>query len=256
MSARPEETTVPAETTAASTATVPQESPRPATAARKPMVLVLVGSPKPRGSSTSESLGRMLLERLGTRGVEGRVAYAHAAGTNPDSLLAAAYAVDLIVLATPLYFDALPSGIVQALGRLAAHRRAHDSPALALAALVNCGTPDARQAEPALRMCALAARDAGLQWLGGLAFGEGDAIGGRHPSRLGTERLVAALDLAAEALALGQPVPDEAVAIAAQPLMPEGRYALLVNTGWLMSAGRNRALLRVADRPMEEPRER
>ena len=61
--------------------------------------------------------------------------------------------------------------------------------------------------------------------------------------------VVAALDLAATALAAGEPVPTEAVALMARPFIPASAYMLMGDAGWLMEARRNRALTRLAARP-------
>lgn len=215
-------------------------------------VLLLVGSAKPRHSSTSEMLGRELLERLVARGHEGDVAWAHVNGSAREALVESLDACDLVLLATPLYFDGLPSHVLALLEAVRDHRRRFPlAPSLAMAAILNCGTPDAHQADSALAMCALAARDARLGWRGGLAFGEGDAIGGRELASIGERGYAAAMDVAADALARDAAILPEAAALAARPLMPEGRYTLLGNAGWLVTARRNNALLRLRDRPYD-----
>lgn len=228
----------------------PQQVTRPG-AIRK--VVLLVGSAKPRGTSSSESLGRALLATMARQGVETAVLHAHTVSGEMREVIDALDGCDLLVLASPLYFDALPSQVVALLQRIGAWRRALlTAPAMSFAALLNCGTPDAHQADAALAMCALAARSARLAWRGGIAIGQGDALRGRDPGAIGTGRVMGALVLAAEALAAGEAVPLDAQRLAARPLMPEGRYALLNNAGWLIDAGRHKALLRIGDRPMEE----
>ena len=232
----------------------PRDAPAPdaGTAAVRRTVLV-VGSAKPRGTSTSEALGRALLNHLADRGAEAVVVYAHQVEGDLADVRLALHDCDLLVLASPLYFDALPSQVVSLLSRIAGWRESLVSPRpMGFAAILNCGTPDAHQADAAVAMCGLAARAARLAWRGGIAVGEGDAIRGRDPKSLGTERVTAALELAAEALATGGAVPLDAQRLAAMPLMPEGRYALLNNAGWLIDASRHKALLRIGDRPMEE----
>lgn len=228
----------------APTAAPAQEEPRVVR-----QVAILVGSAKPRGSSTSELLGRGLLGRFVHRGLRGVVVHAHLIGADPHGLDVLA-GCDLLVLATPLYFDALPSHVVEMLARLAAERRAtpHIVP-LAMAAIVNCGTPDPRQAETALAMCALAAREAEMPWRGGIAFGEGEAIAEAEASPGARTHVQAALEMIAHVLADGGTI---ATGLAARWLMPEGRYTLLRNASWLLMARRNRALLRFADRPMKQ----
>ena len=214
--------------------------------------ILLVGSAKPRGRSSSEALGRALLGRLANHGVGGVVVHAHVTITDTRYGLDVLEGCDLLVLATPLYFDALPAQVVELLQRLVVHRAAATAPPMALATIINCGTPDAHQADAARAMCALAAREARLDWRGALAFGQGEAISGQHPGRTGAEPHAESLEMAAAALARGNPIPREAIELAARPLLSEARYALVGNAGWLLRARRRGALLRMGARPLAE----
>ena len=104
---------------------------------------------------------------------------------------------------------------------------------------------------PALAICEQFAAAAGFRWAGGLALGEGGAINGQPLAKAGgmVHNVVAALDLAAAALAEGEPVPAEAIALMARPFIPASAYMLMGDLGWLMQARRNRALTRLAARP-------
>jgi hypothetical protein len=68
---------------------------------------LLVGSPRPRGTSTSEALGRYLLGRLGRSGVAIDVLFLAAMRrVHVDTKVAPAVsASDLVVLASPVYVD-------------------------------------------------------------------------------------------------------------------------------------------------------
>jgi hypothetical protein len=229
-------------------------APAEASASDEPRVVrqvaIVVGSARPRGASTSELLGRRLLGQFVQRGLRGVVVHAHLLRTDPRGLDAFG-GCDLLVLATPLYFDALPSHVVELLARLAAARRAAPRVLpMALAAIVNGGTPDPRQGETAIAMCALAARDAELAWRGGLAFGEGEAIGAAQASAEARQQLDAALGTLAHLLADGGTI---ATGLTARPVMPERGYTFLRNASWLVAARRNKVLLRLADRPMAQP---
>lgn len=205
-------------------------------------VVLVVGSAKPRGTSSSESLGRALLATMARGGVETAVLHAHTVSGDMREVIDVLEGCDLLVLASPLYFDALPSQVVTLLQRVGAWRRALlTAPPMSFAAMLNCGTPDAHQADAAIAMCGLAAREALLHWCGGMAFGEGDAIG--------PERVTGAIEIAASGLLQGAAIPLAAQKLAATPMIPEGRYALLRNASWLLLAQRNKALLRIADRP-------
>jgi hypothetical protein len=61
--------------------------------------------------------------------------------------------------------------------------------------------------------------------------------------------VVTALDLTAAALAAGEPVPAQAIALMARPFIPARAYTVMGNFGWLMQARQHRALTRLAARP-------
>lgn len=215
---------------------------------------LLVGSPRPHGTSTSEALGRYLLGSLERAGVATDVLFLAALrGPRVAGELAPAVAAsDLVVLASPLYVDALPAPVTAALEGLAAARAAAAHRGAArLVAIVNCGFPEARHTRTALDICHAFADAAGLAWAGGLGLGGGEALHGTPLERAGrtATRVRRALDLAAEALLAERPVPDEAVALMATPLVPRPVYTLLGNLRWLRDARRSGALRRLWDRP-------
>ena len=61
-----------------------------------------------------------------------------------------------------------------------------------------------------------------------------------------------ALDLAAIALAAGEPVPAKAAALMARPILPLQAYKLIGDLGWLMQARHNHALTRLRARPFKQ----
>jgi hypothetical protein len=205
--------------------------------------VLLVGSAKPAGTSTSEALGRYLCARLAEHGVVTTVLFVgRSPRANTESKLAAALTTaDIFVLATPLYVDSLPYLVIRALehvARTASTRR----PPCRFAALVNCGFPEAVQCQTALDISRAFARRAGFEWAGGLALGEGGAIDGRPLEELGGlgRHVRAALDCAAAALAEGRPIPSTASEQLARRLMPARVYTFMGNLGWKWRAARNR----------------
>ena len=179
-------------------------------------VLLLVGSPKGSGS-TSEALGSYLL-----------------------------------ILATPLYADSLPSGVTRLLEIVAAKGdRRPDHGGRRFAALINCGFPEARQCDTAIAICRCFAREAGMEWAGGLALGGGESIGGRPLKEAGgvAKNARKALDLAAEALSEGRQVPGEAVSLMARPTIPAWMYTVIGDIGWRLKARRRGTGTRMKDRP-------
>ncbi len=197
--------------------------------------LIAVGSPKGRASA-SFALGTALAGGLHARGAAVRDAFVHHAlrsGRETDWLLDAIDAADLVVLAFPLYVDSLPAPVVRLMELVAARRAAAASGSPRLAAVVQCGFPEARQCDTAVAICRLFAERAGMRWAGALAMGMGGQLaGGIRKLPGGGRNILHALDLAAESLARGGDVPDEAAALFAEPLVPRWLYTLIGNVGW------------------------
>lgn len=200
----------------------------------------LIGSAKPPGASTSESLARYLLERLDGGGVCSSLLFVTRAGGYPDEerLLLSLAEADLFVLAAPLYVDGLPYLVTRTLETIAAARqRTSSSRPCAFTAILNCGFPEAQQCATALEIARLFARDAGFQWAGGLALGGGGAIDGRplRETRL-TRHVRAALDLAAAGLLSDSAIPEKAVTLMAKPMMSSRLYIWIASYRWKRQA--------------------
>lgn len=193
--------------------------------------VLLVGSARPRGESTSEALGRYLLARLQSAGWEAEVLFAsHVRGpTGLGALASAIEEADLFVLATPVYVDALPHLVTAALEHIAAERSARPQPTpCRFLALVNCGLPEVAHTEVAQAICRSFAREARLDCVGTLGLGGGETIHGRGLEHLGfvTRHVRRALDLAAEALARGRRLPEKACELMSRPMLPQRAYLL------------------------------
>ncbi len=215
----------------------------PAAVAPPRLALLLVGSPRGR-NSTSHSIGTYLMERLAARGVETETVLVYPALNNPqkmDALLNQIASADLTLLAFPLYVDTLPAPVILLLERLAAHRA--EQPALSgnFAALVNCGFPEWQHTQNALAICAEFAAQTGLNWRSSLALGAGQGmVHGAPLDEIGGQviPLKKALDLAAESLAQGQPIPTAAQKFIEKPFIPVWLYRLLGGVGWKQQAKR------------------
>jgi hypothetical protein len=215
------------------------------------VALLLVGSPKT--VSTSEALGDYLLARLAAYGWEVRKQHLHRTlrkAERWEALLADVAEAEVVILASPLYVDALPSGVTEALERLAKPERPRPR---RLAAIINSGFPEAAQSELALAICRRFAREVGSAWLGGLALGGGPAFGGRDLVQLGgmARNIRRALDIAATALNEGKAIPNTAVALMARPLIPTWAYLALASWGWQRQAREHGAQRRLRDKPYE-----
>ena len=208
--------------------------------------LLLVGSPRTE-ASTSEVLGAHVTGRLADHGLTRETINLGKAVETDEGiahLLAAVDGATVAVLSAPMYVDALPAPATRALELIAAHRgdvpASDDAPLFA--AIVNLGFPEASQAETALAICRRFSDEARLRWAGGLGLGGGPAIDGRPLGRRErmTRNVRAALDLAAEALAVGDPVPEEAVRLMARPLVGPALYRFMVNRGYRRRARKTR----------------
>lgn len=220
--------------------------------------VLLVGSAKPAGTSTSEALGGYLFARLAERGVATTMLFVDRSPTSRarQKLEAALAEANLFVLATPLYIDSLPylvTRTMEELARTRSPRRAR----CAFATLINCGFPEAEHCRTALDIARSFSARAGFNWAGGLALGEGGAIDGAPIEHLGglTKRVRAALDMAAAALAEGRPVPGAAIEQLAHRLMPARLYTLMGNIGWRWRAAQNGVRSRLNARPFTLPPE-
>lgn len=199
--------------------------------------VLLVGSARPSGESTSESLGRRLLRRLEAGGAEWSLHHAARVAKDPVPLLDALDAADLFILSTPLYVDSLPYLATLALETVAASRPAR-GPRARFVAIVNCGFPEASQTRTALAIARVFARRARFEWAGGLGLGGGELIAGRPLESVGwmARHVEGALDLAGAALLAGDPVPDAAIEEMARPMVPAFLYTLVGDARWRRAA--------------------
>lgn len=219
-------------------------------------VLLLVGSPRDR--STSQVLGQAMLDALAANGFEcGTLRLTGLLETQEGRarLLGEYLGADLVVLAAPVYVDAPPAAVMRALEFLAGPENSTNRNKR-LCAVFNCGFPEAEHTALSLDVCRLFAKRAGLQWAGGLGVGAGGAVDGKTLEARGrvSRPLRRALAMAAEALARGLPVPQEAVDLAARPLLPRWLYLLMAQTGWLALAWKRRTLFRLDARPFVSTR--
>lgn len=201
--------------------------------------LLLVGSPRTR-NSTSHSLGEYLMQQLAARDIATNTAFLYTTLGQPAKLQALFDQLDdtdLIVLTFPLYIDTLPAPVIRFLELLAA--RAHSTPKR-FAVIGNCGFPEAHQLANALAICAEFAHTAGFAWQGGLALGGGEMVHGDPLVKLDGRAMPirAALAMAAEALAQGQPLPAAAQDRLNRNFIPAWLYRLVGSIGWHTQAMR------------------
>jgi len=196
--------------------------------------LLLVGSPKGT-RSTSACLGSRVLDGLKVRGWETHTLTLKASLSKEEGraeLLDAVDRTDLLLLSFPLYNDALPVFVLQALSAIAARRKAAQTPAeQRMAVIINNGFPETYHNAAAIAVCRKFAAESGIHWAGSLALGAGEAISGGQPlmERKGlpsVKHVLKALDQAAEALHDGQSVPSKAVEMIAKTPVPLTPFSL------------------------------
>jgi len=202
--------------------------------------LLLVGSPRTRKSS-SASLGEYLFEQMNQRGVETETIYLYTSLNSRermDKMYAALDTADLVVLAFPLYVDSLPAPVLSDLEKIALHR-AQKPTSARFAAIANCGFPEAHHNATALAVCAEFAHSAGFEWMGSLSLGGGQGMVNGIPLKELDGRAIPirqSLDLAAEALASGSPIPEAARAKLAKLSIPNWLYKFFGSWGWKQTA--------------------
>jgi multimeric flavodoxin WrbA len=211
--------------------------------------LLLVGSPR-REKSTSASLGGYLFERMRQCGVQTETLHIYPS-IDTGALSASVGSSDLVVLAFPLYVDGLPAPVVAVLETLARSGSLTASP-VRFAAIANCGFPEASQNDTALAICAEFARAAGFCWMGSLSLGGGEGLIHGVPLEKLDGRAIPvkrALDLAAQALAKGRPVPAEARELLSKPVIPSWLYTFFGGIGWKRQAAEFGMQKRLMERP-------
>ena len=111
--------------------------------------------------------------------------------------------------------------------------------------------PAACFSNSALAICRQFAKEAGFIWAGGLSLGAGESISGKQLSEVqGMARnVIKSLNLSADALADGKPVPQEAIELMAKPIVPIWAYSLIGGFGWKQQAKKYKADKKLRARP-------
>ncbi|MGF1506834.1 MAG: hypothetical protein GYB64_12350 [Chloroflexi bacterium] len=206
-------------------------------------VVLLIGSPKPK-SSTSQILGTIITDRLASNhGAEIAIHHAHRALRATrfmEALRADIETADLLLMSFPVYVDSLPYVLTAVLEALYSQPPTHRA---AVAAVANCGFPEADHTHVSLGICAQFAYAMDMPWHGGIGIGEGTAVNGAPLENLGPfgARLKQTLHEAADALAARAPIPPEVIDQAARPMMPKRMYTFLGTLGWNKMARDNDA---------------
>jgi len=217
-------------------------------------VLLLVGSPK-SASSTSNSLGDYLISRLEQLGLTFGKEYIYKLVRKEEGqkkLLTKVEEAGMIILAFPLYVDCLPAGVIKALELIADHRKSKKvREKQGFAIIINCGFPETQHNNTAVAICKIFSREAGFEWKGALSLGMGGAIGGKSLEERGgmVRNVIKGLDLAAQALAEGNDIPEEAIKFFGKKFIPISLYTKMGNLGWNRQAKKYGVRKKIEDQP-------
>ncbi len=218
-------------------------------------IVILIGSPKGNGG-TSASIGNFILNKLQNDGITLETYHVGKAVKKEekwDLLVKAVDAADIVILSFPLYWDSLPSHLMEALERLHAHRKEIESKNIQkLYVVVNNGFPETWHNEVAITMCRHFAKKTGFKWQGALNIGGGAAINEKPLEETGgmTLRLRETLEMAAAAMAKGESIPKEVETRLEKQLYPSW-VIWFTNFGWRRQAKRKGAKHPLRARPYE-----
>ena len=91
----------------------------------------------------------------------------------------------------------------------------------------------------------------GFEWKGALSLGMGGAIGGRSLEERGgmVRNVIKGLDIAAQSLAEGKDIPDEATELFEKKFIPISLYTKMGNLGWNRQAKKYGARNKIKGQP-------
>jgi len=217
-------------------------------------VLLLIGSPK-GASSTSNSLGNYLISRLEQLGLTVSKEFIYKLVRKEEGqkkLLTKVEEAGMIILAFPLYVDCLPAGVIKALELIEYHRKSKKArEKQGFAIIINCGFPETQHNNTAVAICKIFSREARFEWKGALSLGMGGAIGGKSLEERGgmVRNVIKGLDLAAQALAEGKDIPEEATELFGKKFIPIPLYTKMGNLGWNRQAKKYGVRKKIEDQP-------
>jgi len=175
--------------------------------------LLVIGSPKIKERSTSSIFGEYLLRNLTAGGWHSEVLTLKGHLNRRKGQLELCEAVDrsdLLILAFPLYIDALPFLVTKALEILGNHlKKTEKKKPQGIFVIINNGFPEFYQNALAVGICNSFAKQCEIPWVGSLAAGAGEALGAGQeltkPKRSGppVHHVIKALDIAGNDLVKG-----------------------------------------------------
>ena len=187
-------------------------------------VLIVNGSPRKK-PSTSGGLSDRLAENLIRSGVsvrQRRIGAGIATEKRIGALMEDIRRADLIFLISPLYVDALPYNVIEAMEWM---KKEMEGDAIirrkTFMALLQSGMEQTKN-RIAMDICRRFALELGFRFGGAFALGFGGVLNGAPLNSLNrlTRHVQKALAIMADSIAEGRPVPDRVQSLLARPLMP------------------------------------
>jgi ring-1,2-phenylacetyl-CoA epoxidase subunit PaaE len=212
--------------------------------ARPQRVAILHGSAREMHRSTSRAISEAFADAFKAAGCAA-VDIVHATafarpGQAPSEAAQQLAQADLLLIAAPLYADTLPFLVMRALEMVRDQRRHKGQmvPPARLAAVINCGFPEAEQTRFALELLRQFALEAQYTYAGGWGVGESEVIEGRPVASLGgmARHLCAAISAAGEALVRGQSIAEAVSAEGSLPLIPHAGLRAIGTLQWYWQA--------------------
>lgn len=193
------------------------------------MIGLLNGSPKAPGGASGAIL-ELVSAQLGTDTV------LLSAKDNREEVYTRLNACDAVVIAFPIYADALPSHLLRFLMGWEAYRKTHGGTAYKVYAVSHAGFYDGIQCRWSLDIIRNFCARVGLTWCGGVGLGGAAVLGESGLPEGALRPLREAISLVAQAGQSGMALPENRfVSIG----MPRWMYRAGGNMGWKNGAKRN-----------------
>ena len=220
-------------------------------------VTLLVGSPR-KERSASETLGLYLCKHLDPVQFVYQKMYLRDQAYKKDKnreWIQDILQSDLLILASPLYVDSLPSFVIKTFEII--HQQAKKEKfgkEIKFLAIINSGFPESSQSQIALDICRHFTQKTGMFWLGGLALGSGMFLGGKDIGKMGwfVRNIKRSLDETAVALNQEMPIPETAVALMQKALFSKKFFQWMVNLGFKQRAKKSGLKNEIYRRPYIE----
>jgi hypothetical protein len=209
-------------------------------------------------NSVSNSLGTFLLERLQHNGLTTeKIFISQSLGSDEKraTMLRVVDESDLIILAFPLYGDSPSSRVIQTLEVIAENQKNRPNGKKSFVAIANCGFPEAKHNNTALAGCKIFAKQVGFKWAGSLAVGGMEGfLKGHAPGELGftVRNQKKAIEIAADALSRGEPIPEKAVVLMSKLAIPGWLFLWFSKRLWRNLAKKGNIMDKIYDQPFKK----